>query len=136
MTDDILLIMHDILKDDPVIVEYCTSENDKNELNIKFYEYPPTGDMSGNWIVLEPIINGLPSGYSDETWVTLDYLFHVEVWSRNYEENKLLAKRIRDLIWEKLKFKQNDNTDEYDLEIYRDARRYEGVLHRNDLDSL
>jgi len=39
-------------------------------------------------------------------------------------------------LWEKLKFEQNDSVDEYDLGIYRDARRYKGVLHRSDLDNL
>lgn len=133
-TDDILEIVDDILRADEVLKEHLSSETDG--FKSKFFKYPETADMEGSWVVLEPIINGLPSNMADETWVTYDYLIHIEVWSRKREDNLIIANRIRDLLWEKLKFKQNDDTDEYDLGIYRDARRYKGTLHRSDLDTL
>lgn len=132
--DDGLMLIYNILKDDQTILEYVSSEKDGSR--IKFFEYPETADMEGNWIIIQSIINGLPSNMADETWVTYDYLMHVEVWSRKREDNLILANQIRDLLWKKLKFKQNDFTDEYDLGIYRDARRYKGTLHRSDLDNL
>lgn len=134
MKDDGLKLIYDILAEDEVIKEYTSSEQDG--LRIKYFTYPETADMSGSWVVLEPIINALPSNMGDETWVTYDYLIHIEVWSRKREDNLTIANRIRDLLWDKLKFKQNDDTDEYDLGIYRDARRYKGTLHRSDLDTI
>lgn len=134
MTDDGLEIVFNILKDDELVKQYCSSEQDG--LRIKFFTYPETADMQGSWIVLESIINGMPSSYADDTWVSYDYLLHIEVWSRNREDNQILANHIRDLLWKKIRFKQNDSIDEYDLGIYRDARRYKGTLHRSDLDSL
>lgn len=132
--DDGLDIVYNILKRDETIKEYVSSEQDG--LRIKYFTYPETADMEGSWIVLESIINAMPSSYADDTWVSYNYLLHIEVWSRKRADNLIIADRIRDLLWEKLKFKQNDSVDEYDLGIYRDARRYKGVLHRSDLDNL
>src|SRR5699024_8367027 len=102
----------------------------------KYFEYPETADMSGSWTALESIVNALPSGFSDDTWVSYDYLIHIEVWSRKREDNLIIANRIRDLSWDTLKFKHTDSVDERDLGIYRDARRYEEQLHRSDLDTI
>jgi|SRR5699024_2171588 len=130
MSDDVLDLVYNILIKDEELT------NNVPIKNIKYFTYPETADMSGNWVVLEPIINELPSGYADGTWVTYDYLLHVEVWSKNRESNLKVAKRIRDLLWKTLGFKQNDSIDENDIGIYRDARRYEGILHRSDLDKI
>lgn len=134
MMDDGLEIVYNILRKDEIIQEYVSSERDG--LRIKYFTYPETADMEGSWIVLESIINAMPSSYADDTWVSYDHLLHIEVWSRKRADNQVLANRIRDLLWNKLKFKQNDSIDEYDLGIYRDARRYKGVLHRSDLDKI
>lgn len=134
MDDDILDKVYKIIKDDEVVRSYVESETDG--LRIRYFEYPETADMSGSWIVLDSIINALPSDFSDDTWVAYDYLIHIEVWSRKREDNLIIANRIRDLLWDELKFKQNDSIDEYDLGIYRDARRYEGKLYRHDLEDI
>lgn len=133
-TDDGLQLVYDVLKVDDLIRNYCYSVRDG--LRIKFFEYPETADMTGNWIVLESIINELPSHLADDTWVTYEYLLHVEVWSRNRESNRMVAGRVRDILKEEFNFIQNDSVDETDLGIYRDARRYKGVLHRSDLDNI
>src|SRR5699024_10890163 len=124
MNDDILDKVYKIIKDDEVVRSYVESETDG--LRIRYFEYPETDDMSRRWLVLESILYALASGFSDDTWVSYDYLIHIEVWSRKREDNLIIANRIRDLLWDKLKFKQNDSVDERDLGIYRDARRYEG----------
>lgn len=134
MNDDILDIVWKILKEDEEVISYVDSDTDG--LRIKYFTYPETADITGSWIVLEPIINALPSDHADDTWVAYDYLVHIEVWSRKREDNLIIANRIRDLLWDKLKFKQNDSTDEYDLGVYRDARRYEGKLYRHDLEDI
>lgn len=133
-TDDGLLLVENILRQDETIKQYTYSERDG--LRIKFNKYPETGDVDGTFIVLESILNGKPSNYADDTWLTFDYLLHVEVWSKTRAENKIVANKIRDLLWAELKFKQDDDHEEFDLGIYRDARRYKGVLHRSDLDKL
>lgn len=131
MAQDGKKLIYDILINDPVIRGYVYSERDG--LRINFYEYPETADMEGSWIIIESIINGLPSNRADDTWVAYDYLMHIEVWSRNDQENQVIANRIRDLLWEKLRFMENDKTDERDMGIYREARRYKGTLERSDL---
>jgi len=134
MSDDILDKVCKILKEDELVRSYVESESDG--LKIKYFTYPETADMEGSWIVLESIINALPSDYGDDTWVAYDYLIHIEVWSRKREDNLVLSNHIRDLLWEKIRFKQNDSVDEFDLGIYRDARRYEGKLYRHDLEDI
>lgn len=133
-TDDGLQLVYDLLIADDVIKQHCYSEDDG--FRIRFFEYPETANMSDNWIVLDSITNEMPVYYADETWVAYDYLLHLEVWSRSRVENRLIANHIRDLLWKKLKFKQNDDIDEYDVGIYRDARRFTGTLHRSDLELI
>lgn len=132
--DDILEIVYNILKEDEEVQHYVSSETDG--LRIKYFTYPETADMDGTWIILESIVNALPVGYADDVWLGYDYLIHIEVWSCKRTDNIVLANRIRDIIWEKLKFKQNDSQDEYDTGIYRDARRYEGILYRSDFENI
>lgn len=131
---DGLDIVYNILINDNTIQQYCHSDLDG--FRIKYFEYPETGDVSGPIIVMESILNALPSSFADNTWVTNDFLLHIEVWSKNRNENRIVASRIRDLLWERLRFVQNDSIDEYDVGIFRDARRYKGKLHRSDLIKL
>lgn len=102
---------------------------------IKGYEYPATGDVTGPFIVIDPLDAPLPSDYADDNWLTDDYLFQIEVWSKNRLITQELASRIRHVMWD-LGFRQNSGINEFDEGIYRDARRYRGKLYRDDLDSL
>lgn len=133
-TDDGLELVYNILKDDAKVKSMATSK--KDGLKIRYFDYPETADMTSNWIVLVPLINDRPSNFADKTWVTYDYLLHVDVFSNDREENRELASRIRDLLWDKLGFIQNDSDDQYEGGQYRDARRYKGTLHRSDLDKI
>lgn len=121
-------LVYETLKKDSVIKSYL--ESAKDGLKIKFYEYPETADYEGSYMIIDPLINGMPSSYSDKTWVTYDYLVHIDIFSRNYNDSLTLADRVRDVLWDKLGFKQNDMTSEYDTGIYREARRYTGSLHK------
>lgn len=129
-TDDILDITYNLLVEDDLVNQLVSRSA------IKYFTYPETADMSKNWIVLEPLINALPTEMVDDVWLGYEYLVHIEVWSRNRDENIKLSNRIRNILWEKIKFKQNDSTDEYDEGIYRDARRYEGILYRHDFKDI
>ena len=132
--DDGLMLFYNLFKNDELIKKHCTSEQDG--LKVRFFEYPETADMSGNWIVLESIINELPSNFADNKWLTYDYLLHVEVWSRDRSKNRMLASHISNIVNEVYGFTQDDDIDEYDLGIYRDARRYKGTLYRSDLENI
>src|SRR5699024_11497398 len=102
-------------------------------LRVRLFKYSETVDMTGNWIVIDSLLNELTSNFSDNTWVAYDYLFQIEVWSKDREDNRILGARVRDLLWENLGFKQNDSIDEFDKGIYRDARRYTGKLHKQNI---
>src|SRR5699024_7056898 len=130
MSDGMWLI-YDVLKDDEIIKEYCTS--DRDGLRVRFFKYPETADMTGNWIVIDSLLNELPSNFSDNTWVAYDYLFQIEVWSKDREDNRILGARVRGLLWEKLGFKQKDSINEFDKSIYRDASRKTGKLHKQNI---
>lgn len=99
---------------------------------IKFYEYPAAGDVSGPCIVIDPIAPPLPGDYADNSWLTDDYLFQIEVWSKSMEETESIAKQIRTVMWKELGFSQTGaGVDEWDRDtgVYRDARRYRGKIY-------
>ncbi len=129
---DGLDIVYNLIANDERIRSLATSK--KDGLKVRYFEYPSTADMSGNWIVLDSLVNELPSNYADDTWVTHDYLIHIDVWSKNREENRLVSTLIRDLLWKELNFSQNDDNDGYETGIYFDSRRYKGTLHKSWLD--
>jgi hypothetical protein len=96
---------------------------------IKFYEYPAAGDVTGPRIVIDPIAPPLPGDYADNTWLTDDYLYQIEVWSKSMEDTESIAKQIRKVMWKVLGFAQTGtgvNEWDQDTGVYRDARRYRG----------
>lgn len=115
----------DALLADPLIQEKVGSK-------IKFYEYPATGDVSGSYIIIDPLDVPRPSDYADNKWLTEDYLFQIEVWSKSLADRDAVAKQIRKVMLDKLGFVQSGGgVDEWekDLNIYRDARRYRGKAY-------
>lgn len=119
------------LVDDEVI-------NDLVGKRIKFYEYPEPKDVKETHIIIDPIGVPIPKDYADDKWLTDDYIYQIDVWSKDMDEVHELALRIREIMWEQLSFRQSDGIDEYDSEydIFRDARRYRGKAYRKDFDSL
>jgi hypothetical protein len=104
----------------------------KTNGRIKFYEYPAAGDVTGPCIVIDPIAPPLPGDFADNKWLTDEYLFQIEVWSKSHEDTESIAKQIRRVMWEGLSFAQmGTGVDEYneELTIYRDARRYRGKTY-------
>ena len=118
--------IYDALKVDPLIQEKVGNR-------IKFYEYPSTGDITGPIIVIDPLDTPIPSDYADNKWLTEDYLYQIEVWSKSLEDTKMIADRIRQVMWS-INFGQSGSgVDEWDKDtgIYRDARRYRGKVYVN-----
>jgi len=102
---------------------------------IKFYEYPPTGDVDKPYIIIEPLATPKPSDFADNTWLKYDFLIQIEVWTLSRQTTRLLTNEIRELMWNKLGFHQTDGIDEWDKEtgIFRQALRFRSTLYRNDL---
>lgn len=102
---------------------------DKANERIKFYEYPEAEDMRETHIIIDSLGPPKPSDYADNEWLTDDYLYQIDVWSKDMAERDILANKIRDVMWVKLGFYSNGNgVDEYDKDykIFRDARQYRG----------
>ncbi|OVE34791.1 hypothetical protein CCZ20_24380 [Priestia aryabhattai] len=103
--------------------------NEKVGTRIKFYEYPPTDNMQGVYIVIDPVGSPIPKDYADNQWLTYEYLFQIEVWSLSLEDTKIIANEIPKVLRKELGMSQDSvGPDEWDKEtnIYRDARRYVG----------
>jgi hypothetical protein len=104
---------------------------------IKFYEFPETGEVTAPFIIIDPLDVPLPKDFADDTWLTYDCLFQIDVWSKKRTATRELSRQIRDVMWT-LGFSQGSGVDEWDkgTGIFRDARRYRGKLYRDDLDTL
>lgn len=105
---------------------------------IKYYEYPETGNID-TCIIIDPLDTSKPSDFADNKWLTEDYLYQIEVWSKVKSDRDVVAKQVQKVMWDELGFANyGGGVDEWDrdLKIYRDARRYRGKEYRNDLDSL
>jgi len=104
---------------------------------IKYYEYPATGDVKKPYIIIDPLDVPLPSDYADDTWLTDDYMYQIEVWSKDRRTTNKISSRIRHTLWN-IGFSQGTGVDEWDkdVNIFRDARRYRGKAYRDDFDSL
>lgn len=123
------LIVNDYIKSQTYIRE-------TDDYRIKFYEYPETGDITGPYIIIDPLDDGKPVNYADNKWTKLDFLLQVEVWSSNRKTTLHLSQTIRDLMWSELGFHQIKGPNEYDKGIYRNANRYRGTLYRDDFETI
>lgn len=106
---------------------------------IKFYEYPEPNNVKETHIIIDPIDVPKPGDYADDKWLTDDYLFQIDVWSKSMNERDIIALKVRKIMLETLNFKQlSGGVDEWDkdYDIYRDARRYRGKAYRKDFNNL
>lgn len=127
MLDD----MYALLIADDLIQEYVGGR-------IKFYEYPPTGDFSGAYIVLDPIDMDRTGDYADDTYLTEDSLVQIDIWSDSRQERNLVAKQIRKVLVDENRFSEIPGVDEWDKDtgIFRIARRYRKKVYRKDFNNL
>lgn len=110
--------IYDALVADDVISPYKS--------NIKFYEYPATGDVSTVYIIIDPLDAPIPGDFADNKWLTDDYMYQIEVWSNDINNRDKVASRIRDVLWNIGIGQFGGGADEYDEGVFRDARRYRG----------
>jgi Protein of unknown function (DUF3168) len=119
--------VHEALKTSPLIQQKVGNR-------IKFYEYPPTANMQGVYIVIDPVEPPRPGDYADNQWLTDEYFYQIDVWSKKLDDTQSVAKEVRQVMWEVLGFAQDSaGPDEFDKDtgIYRDARRYRGKEYVN-----
>lgn len=104
---------------------------------IKFYEYPEAKSMTETHIVIDPLDTPKASDFADDKWLTDEYLYQIDVWSKDLKERDLISEKIRHIMWS-LNFKQTDGIDEYDkdYDVFRVARRYKGKAYRKDFNNL
>lgn len=103
---------------------------------IKYYEYPETGDVKNPFIIIDPLDDGDPVDFADNTWTKLDFLIQIDVWTLNRKTTLNLGNTVRDVMWEGLGLRQIKGPNEYDEKVYRKADRYRGTLYREDFDTL
>lgn len=107
---------------------------------IKFYEYPEAKSMTKTHVIIDPLDPPKPSDFADNQWLTDDYLYQIDVWSKEMDERDLIASTIRQILWDKLNVRQfgGNGIDEYDkdYDIFRDARHYRGKKYRDDFNNL
>lgn len=111
--------------------------NDLVGSRIKFYEYPEPNDVKETHVIIDPLDPPKPGDFADDNWLTEDYLFQIDVWSKDMAERDIIANKIQHLMWQ-LNFRQIGGMDEHDgdYDIYRDARRYRGKAYRKDFNRL
>lgn len=107
------------------------------EGRIKFYEYPPTGDLTGPYIVIDPLGPPQSADYGDNKPITDDYLYQIDVWTKNRLVTKELSKRVQKVMRSIGFGLFAGDVDEYDKDtgIYRDARRYRGKAYTEEFES-
>lgn len=125
------MAIYNALLTDPVIAREARGR-------IKFYEYPETGDVSGAYIVIDPLAPPLDSDFGDDLPVAEEYLYQIDVWTRNRNLTKDLAKRAKQALREAGFYYYAGGVDEYDKEskIFRDARRFRGKRPTEEFETL
>ncbi|MBL3644032.1 DUF3168 domain-containing protein [Bacillus sp. RHFB] len=126
---DMMMVIYNALLTDEYIKEQASGR-------IKFYEYPPTGDLTGPYIVIDPLGPPQSADYGDNTSITDDYLYQIDVWTKKRLVTKELSKRIQKVM-RSIGFGYfAGGVDEYDKDtgIYRDARRYRGKSYTDEFE--
>lgn len=102
---------------------------------IKFYEYPETGDVSGPHIIIDPLSPPSAADYADNTWLTWDYLFQLDVWSKSRKTSDSLMKEVQEVLWEAGFSDAGSGMDEWDKStgIFRQVKRFEGKIYREQI---
>lgn len=128
---DVMTEIGNALLADPFIREQASGR-------IKLYEYPATGDVTGPYIVIAPIGPPVSADYGDDEPITEEYLFQIDVWTKNRMLTKELAKRVQKVMRGSGYRLYGGSVDERDKDtgIYRDARRYRGKEYDEEVEAF
>ncbi|MDF1997595.1 DUF3168 domain-containing protein [Peribacillus frigoritolerans] len=127
---DMMMVIYNALLSDEYIKGQATGR-------IKFYEFPPTGDISGPYIVIDPLGPPQSADYGDNKPITDDYLYQIDVWTKNRLMTMEMSKRVQKVMRSIGFGLFAGGVDEYDKDtgIYRDARRYRGKSYTEEFES-
>jgi len=128
---DMMTVIYDKLMEDDYVKAQATGR-------IKFYVYPESGSVTSPYIVIAPLMPPLPGNHADNEPMTDDYLYQIDVWTKNRLITKELAKRVQKVM-KSLRFGYfGGSVDDYDTEtgIYRDARRYRAKIYTDEVKAL
>lgn len=121
---DVLSIIYNALMADEYIASQAAGK-------IKYYDFPEVTEIGENpHIIIEPVDVPLPRDFADNQYLTYDILINIETWSKNRILTKDIADRIEAILWD-LGLVQNGGLDEYDSDVFRNARRYRGKIYRD-----
>lgn len=124
---DMMMELHNALLKDDYIKKQATGR-------IKFYEYPETGSLAGPFIIIDSLSPPLDSDYGDDEPIAEEYLYQVDVWTKNRTITKELAGRVKKILRDNGFYVFAGGVDEYDpdTKIFRDARRFRGKAYTED----
>lgn len=133
---DLMMEMYETFLDDPVISKHVKAGN------IKFFDYPNAKDISGNIIVIDEIVSPTMNDFADDQPLTYEYIFQVDVFVKQNNNNvngSLLSRelilRVSKVMWEHFGFGEFDSfSPEYlkDFSLYRTSKQYRGRKYINE----
>lgn len=132
---DVLTDLYNLLIADELIagkVRYTSGS--KTLYRIKFQEYPATGDVSGAYIVIDPISPPIDTDFADDDILASETLIDIDVWSKKRTDSFELAETIKKLVREHGYYAFGGSPPEYDKAsgIHRDMRRYRKKVSSED----
>lgn len=125
MDEDILMMVHNKLMEDPYIEEHAGGR-------IKFYDYPETGEVNAPYIVIDPLDVPTPSDFADGTWLTYDHLLQIDVWAKDRHVAKQLSLRVTEAMWSMNFGPFGGSGSDWDKAtgIFSQQRRFRGKTYR------
>ncbi|GGA99631.1 hypothetical protein ERX37_05470 [Macrococcus hajekii] len=132
---NILIDIYELLIHDPFITEHVANR-------IKFDVYPEPGNIALPYIVMSEIDDTLPTEYADNDNLALSYLVQIDVYvplKSSTQPRELcadLSYHISRLLKDNLGMANTSNSQpEYsdEFQVYRRAKRYEGIFYRNEI---
>lgn len=105
---------------------------------IKFYEYPATASVTQPFIIIDPLGPPLDTDFADDEPLAEEYLYQVDVWTKDRKVTKELARRVKQALRNNGFYYYAGGVDEYDpaTKIYRDARRFRAKAYSEDIETL
>lgn len=121
---DMLDIIYDELNYDEIIQEQVKGR-------IRYYTYNENDEMVTPFIIITPFSTPIPAIYGSNQELAIEMTYQLSVEGGNRKQVKVLAYRIKQLMWE-LGFGQLEfGLDEYldDVQRFVDVRRYRKVTN-------
>jgi len=135
---DLMLEMYEAFSNDPVISKYL------KQGDIKFFDYPNANDIKNNVMVIDEVISPSFQGYADNQPLTYEYVFQVDIFSKQNSNNvnaSLVARevilRVSRIMWQQFEFAEfNSMQPEFikDYNLYRQSKQFRGRKYINEME--